>query len=103
MQSGVHRPTAPAPRLNPFPSLCAAQADLQEKEQQKQQAMDETRDRKTGLESVVALKRDLQARKQQELRNLRADLERLDGSSGRLQELENELAKHVSTSGARKS
>uniref|UniRef100_A0A8C5FKJ7 RAD50 homolog, double strand break repair protein n=1 Tax=Gadus morhua TaxID=8049 RepID=A0A8C5FKJ7_GADMO len=69
-------------------------ADLQEKEQQKQQAMDETRDRKTGLESVVALKRDLQARKQQELRNLRADLERLDGSSGRLQELENELAKH---------
>ncbi|KAK0144377.1 DNA repair protein RAD50 [Merluccius polli] len=69
-------------------------ADLQEKEQQKQQCMDETRDKKTGLESAVELKRELQARKQQELRSLRQQLQHLDGSSGRLQELENELAKH---------
>ena len=74
------------------------QADLQEKEQQKQQCMDETRDKKTGLESAVELKRELQARKQQELRSLRQQLQHLDGSSGRLQELENELAKHVSKS-----
>uniref|UniRef100_A0A8D0AMU5 RAD50 double strand break repair protein n=1 Tax=Sander lucioperca TaxID=283035 RepID=A0A8D0AMU5_SANLU len=70
--------------------LCA---DLQEKEQQKQQSIDEMRDKKTGLERTVELKRDLQGKKQQELRNIRAELQRLEGSSSRLQELENELAK----------
>ncbi|XP_037544196.1 DNA repair protein RAD50 [Nematolebias whitei] len=68
-------------------------ADLQEKEQQKQQSIDEMRDKKTGLERTVELKRDLQGKKQQELRNVREDLQRLEGSSSRLQELENELAK----------
>uniref|UniRef100_A0A3Q3NGM9 RAD50 homolog, double strand break repair protein n=1 Tax=Mastacembelus armatus TaxID=205130 RepID=A0A3Q3NGM9_9TELE len=68
-------------------------ADLLEKEQQKQQSIDEIRDKKTGLERTVELKRDLQGKKQQELRNIRADLQRLEGSSSRLQELENELAK----------
>uniref|UniRef100_A0A3P8TN45 RAD50 double strand break repair protein n=1 Tax=Amphiprion percula TaxID=161767 RepID=A0A3P8TN45_AMPPE len=68
-------------------------ADLQEKERQKQQSIDEMRDKKTGLERTVELKRDLQGKKQQELRNVRADLQRLEGSSNRLQELENELAK----------
>ncbi|XP_061596775.1 DNA repair protein RAD50 [Cololabis saira] len=67
--------------------------DLQEKEQQKQNSIDEMRDKKTGLERTVELKRDLQGKKQQELRNIRADLQRLEGSSSRLQELENELAK----------
>ncbi|XP_054586683.2 DNA repair protein RAD50 isoform X2 [Nothobranchius furzeri] len=67
--------------------------DLQEKEQQKQQSMDEMRDKKTGLERTVELKRDMQGKKQQELRNIRADLQRLEGSSSRLQELENELTK----------
>ncbi|XP_040007110.1 DNA repair protein RAD50 [Xiphias gladius] len=67
--------------------------DLQEKEQQKQQSIDEMRDKKTGLERTVELKRDLQGKKQQELRNVRAELQRLEGSSTRLQELENELAK----------
>ena len=86
----------PAPRLKCW--LWVVQAELQEKEQQKQQRMDQTRDRKSGLESVVELKRDMQARKQQELRTLRAALEQLDGSSSRLQELDNELAKHVSMS-----
>ncbi|XP_069574315.1 DNA repair protein RAD50 isoform X1 [Brachyistius frenatus] len=68
-------------------------ADLHEKEQQKQQYIDEMRDKKTGLERTVELKRDLQGKKQQELRDIRADLQRLEGSSSRLQELENELAK----------
>ncbi|XP_037323920.2 DNA repair protein RAD50 [Pungitius pungitius] len=68
-------------------------ADLQEKEQQKQQSIDEMRDKKTGLERTVELKGDMQGKKQQELRNIRAELQRLEGSSSRLQELENELAK----------
>uniref|UniRef100_A0A3B5L9U7 RAD50 homolog, double strand break repair protein n=1 Tax=Xiphophorus couchianus TaxID=32473 RepID=A0A3B5L9U7_9TELE len=67
---------------------------LQEKEQQKQQSIDEMRDKKTGLERTVELKRDMQGKKQQELRNIRADLQKLEGSSNRLQELENELAKN---------
>lgn len=73
------------------------QADLQEKDQQKQQSIDEMRDKKTGLERTVELKRDMQGKKQQELRNIRTELQRLEGSSSRLQELENELAKVVST------
>uniref|UniRef100_A0A3B3D614 RAD50 homolog, double strand break repair protein n=1 Tax=Oryzias melastigma TaxID=30732 RepID=A0A3B3D614_ORYME len=68
-------------------------ADLQEKEQQKQKAIDDMRDKKTGLERTVELKRDMQAKKQQELRSIRADLQRLEGSSTRLQELDNELTK----------
>nr|XP_061801475.1 DNA repair protein RAD50-like [Nerophis lumbriciformis] len=74
-------------------TLAQVMADLQEKEQQKQQSIDEIRDKKTGLERTVELKRDLQGKKQQELRNVRAELQRLEGSSGRMQELENELAK----------
>lgn len=77
--------------------ILSTQADLQEKEQQKQQSIDEMRDKKTGLERTVELKRDMQGKKQQELRNVRAELQRLEGSSSRLQELESELAKVVST------
>uniref|UniRef100_A0A672FQH6 Zinc-hook domain-containing protein n=1 Tax=Salarias fasciatus TaxID=181472 RepID=A0A672FQH6_SALFA len=73
--------------------LSQVMADLQEKEQQKQQSIDEMRDKKTGLERTVELKRDLQRKRDQELRSIKADLQRLDGSSTRLQELENELAK----------
>ncbi|XP_043996862.1 DNA repair protein RAD50 [Gambusia affinis] len=75
-------------------TLCQIIADLQEKEQQKQQSIDEIRDKKTGLERTVELKRDMQGKKQQELRNIRVDLQKLEGSSNRLQELENELAKN---------
>lgn len=53
------------------------------------------RDKKTGLERTAELKGDMQGKKQQELRNIRAELQRLEGSSSRLQELENELAKVV--------
>ncbi|XP_056265020.1 DNA repair protein RAD50 [Pseudoliparis swirei] len=66
-------------------------ADLQQKEQQKQNAADELRDRKTGLERTVELKRDIQGRKQQELRAIGEELRRLEGSTSRLQELESEL------------
>lgn len=55
------------------------------------------RDKKTGLERTVELKRDLQGKKQHELRNIRTELQRLEGSSSRLQELESELSKAVST------
>uniref|UniRef100_A0AAY4AU31 Zinc-hook domain-containing protein n=1 Tax=Denticeps clupeoides TaxID=299321 RepID=A0AAY4AU31_9TELE len=67
--------------------------DFQQKEAQKQQSIDDIRDKKTGLERTVDLQRQRQEKKQQELRNLKADLQRLDGSSTRLQELETELAK----------
>lgn len=76
--------------------ILSPQAELQEKEQQKQQAIDDMRDKKTGLERTVELKRDLQGKKQQELRNIRVELQRLEGSSSRLLELESELAKAVS-------
>lgn len=75
--------------------ILSNQADLHEKDQQKQQSIDEMRDKKTGLERTVELKRDLQGKKQQELRNVRAELQRLEGSSSRLQKLENELADKV--------
>uniref|UniRef100_I3JPA7 RAD50 double strand break repair protein n=1 Tax=Oreochromis niloticus TaxID=8128 RepID=I3JPA7_ORENI len=74
-------------------TLSQVMVNLQEKEQQKQQSIDEMRDKKTGLERTVELKRDMQGKKQQELRSVRAELQRLEGSSTRLQELENELAK----------
>uniref|UniRef100_A0A8C5HJ38 Zinc-hook domain-containing protein n=1 Tax=Gouania willdenowi TaxID=441366 RepID=A0A8C5HJ38_GOUWI len=74
-------------------TLSQVLADLQQKEVLKQQSIDEMRDKKTGLERTVELKRDLQNKKQQELRNIRADLQKLEGSSTRLQELENELNK----------
>lgn len=80
-----------------FRRCVSPQAELQEKEQQKQQSIDNMRDKKTGLERTVELKKDLQVKKQQELRNIRAELQRLEGSSSRLQELESELAKAVST------
>ncbi|XP_023867366.1 DNA repair protein RAD50 [Salvelinus sp. IW2-2015] len=67
--------------------------DIQEKEAMKQQSIDEIRDKKTGLERTMELKKDLQVKKQQELRNVKSDLHRLEGSSSRLQELETELTK----------
>uniref|UniRef100_A0A671S0N6 DNA repair protein RAD50-like n=1 Tax=Sinocyclocheilus anshuiensis TaxID=1608454 RepID=A0A671S0N6_9TELE len=67
--------------------------DMQEKEAQKQQSIDDLRDKKTGLERTTELKRDIQAKKQQELKNIKSDLQRLEGSSSRLQELDTELQK----------
>ncbi|XP_026794416.3 DNA repair protein RAD50 isoform X2 [Pangasianodon hypophthalmus] len=74
-------------------ALNRVMTDLQEKETQKQQNIDEIRDKKTGLERTIELKKDIQAKKQQELKNIKSDLQRLEGSSSRLQELEAELTK----------
>lgn len=68
---------------------------MQEKEAQKQRNIDDLRDKKTGLERTIELKRDMQAKKQQELKNIKSDLQRLEGSSSRLQELDAELQKAV--------
>ncbi|XP_046898994.1 LOW QUALITY PROTEIN: DNA repair protein RAD50 [Hypomesus transpacificus] len=67
--------------------------DLQEREQQKQRSMDELRDKKTGLESSVELKTGLLEKRQEELSNVAQELNALQGSSSRLQELELELGK----------
>ncbi|XP_052393818.1 DNA repair protein RAD50 isoform X2 [Carassius gibelio] len=67
--------------------------DMQQKEEQKQQSIDDLRDKKTGLERTIELKKDIQAKKQQELENIKSDLQRLEGSSSRLQELDTELQK----------
>lgn len=72
------------------------QIDLQEKETQKQQNIDEIRDKKTGLERTIELKKDIQAKKQKELKKIQSDLQNLEGSSSRLHELETELTKAVS-------
>lgn len=68
---------------------------MQEKEAQKQRNIDDLRDKKTGLERTIELKIDMQAKKQQELKNIKSDLQRLEGSSSRLQELDAELQKAV--------
>lgn len=44
------------------------QAELQKLEQQKQQSVDEMRDRKTYMERTVEMKRDERQKKQQELK-----------------------------------
>ncbi|XP_069052050.1 DNA repair protein RAD50.L isoform X2 [Lepisosteus oculatus] len=67
--------------------------DLQEKEAMKQNAMDEIRDKKTGLQRTIDLKMDLQNKKQQELKSVKNELLKLEGSSDRLQEMEQELLK----------
>uniref|UniRef100_A0A669EIK5 RAD50 double strand break repair protein n=1 Tax=Oreochromis niloticus TaxID=8128 RepID=A0A669EIK5_ORENI len=72
--------------------LLVRNAELQKLEQQKQQSVDEMRDRKTCTERTVEMKRDEQQKKQQELKNITEELQRLQDSSSRLQELENKLA-----------
>lgn len=71
------------------------QAELQKLEQQKQQSVDEMRDRKTYMERTVEMKRDERQKKQQELKNITEELQRLQDSCSRLQELENKLAEVV--------
>ncbi|KAM6475112.1 DNA repair protein RAD50 isoform 2-T2 [Liasis olivaceus] len=64
-----------------------------EKETMKQKQLDEIRDKKTGLERTIALKSDIQNKKQLELKNLKQELRQLEGSSNRLLELDQELTK----------
>ncbi|KAK2873085.1 hypothetical protein Q8A67_022982 [Cirrhinus molitorella] len=65
--------------------------DMQEKVEQKQQSIDDLRDKKTGLERTIKIKREIQTKKQQDLKSIKSDLQRLEGSSNRLQELDTEL------------
>uniref|UniRef100_A0A7M4ERX8 RAD50 double strand break repair protein n=1 Tax=Crocodylus porosus TaxID=8502 RepID=A0A7M4ERX8_CROPO len=63
------------------------------KEVIKQKQIDEIRDKKTGLESTIVLKSDIQDKKKLELKNVKSELQQLEGSSNRLLELDQELAK----------
>nr|XP_033783267.1 DNA repair protein RAD50 [Geotrypetes seraphini]XP_033783268.1 DNA repair protein RAD50 [Geotrypetes seraphini]XP_033783269.1 DNA repair protein RAD50 [Geotrypetes seraphini]XP_033783270.1 DNA repair protein RAD50 [Geotrypetes seraphini] len=63
------------------------------KEATKQRQIDEMRDKKTGLQRTIDLKSDIQNKKQLELKNVKAELQQLEGSADRIQELDQELAK----------
>ncbi|KAF1500504.1 DNA repair protein RAD50, partial [Eudyptes chrysocome] len=63
------------------------------KEAMKQKQIDEIRDRKTGLERTIDLKSDIQNKKQVELKNVRYELQQLEGFSDRILELDQEIVK----------
>lgn len=67
--------------------------EFSDKEAAKQRQLDEIRDKKTGLERTIELKSTMQNKKQVDLRNIKHELQQLDGSSDRLQELDEELVK----------
>nr|XP_009677338.1 PREDICTED: DNA repair protein RAD50 [Struthio camelus australis] len=67
--------------------------DFAQKEAMKQKQIDEIRDKKTGLERTIDLKSDIQNKKQVELKNVKYELQQLEGSSDRILELDQELAK----------
>ncbi|KAL6053169.1 hypothetical protein STEG23_025345, partial [Scotinomys teguina] len=67
--------------------------DLTEKEALKQKQIDEMRDKKTGLGRMIELKTELLTKKQSELRNVKNELQMLEGSSDRILELDQELTK----------
>lgn len=62
----------------------------------KQKQIDEIRDKKTGLERTIDLKSDIQYKRQAELKNVKHELQQLEGSSGRIVELDEEIVKTVS-------
>ncbi|XP_025901765.1 DNA repair protein RAD50 isoform X1 [Nothoprocta perdicaria] len=64
-----------------------------QKEATKQKLIDEIRDKKTGLERTIDLKSDIQNKKQIELKNVKYELQQLEGSSDRILELDQELVK----------
>ncbi|XP_075065839.1 DNA repair protein RAD50 isoform X2 [Mixophyes fleayi] len=67
--------------------------DFSDKETMKQRQIDQIRDKKTGLERTIELQSAMQIKKQADLRNLKSELQQLEGSSDRLQELDEELLK----------
>ncbi|XP_074147086.1 DNA repair protein RAD50 isoform X1 [Sminthopsis crassicaudata] len=67
--------------------------DFAGKESMKQKQIDEIRDKKTGLERIVELKLEIQSKKQTELKNVKYELQELEGSSDRILELDQELGK----------
>lgn len=62
----------------------------------KQKQIDEIRDKKTGLERTIDLKSDIQYKRQAEMKNVKHELQQLEGSSGRIVELDEEIVKTVS-------
>uniref|UniRef100_A0A8C5Q7R2 Zinc-hook domain-containing protein n=1 Tax=Leptobrachium leishanense TaxID=445787 RepID=A0A8C5Q7R2_9ANUR len=64
-----------------------------EKEAAKQRQIDQIRDKKTGLERTIELKSATQNKKQTDLKNIKSELLQLEGSSDRLQELDEDLLK----------
>ncbi|XP_077122070.1 DNA repair protein RAD50 isoform X2 [Ranitomeya variabilis] len=67
--------------------------EFSDKERMKQRQIDEIRDKKTGLERTIELKITMQTKKQADLKNIKLELQQLEGSSDRLQELDEELVK----------
>ncbi|NXT51885.1 RAD50 protein, partial [Pluvianellus socialis] len=63
------------------------------KEAMKQNQIDEIRDKKTGLERTIDLKSDIQNKKQVELKNVKYELQQLEGFSDRILELDQEIVK----------
>ncbi|NXW35764.1 RAD50 protein, partial [Phaetusa simplex] len=63
------------------------------KEAMKQKQIDEIRDKKTGLERTIDLKSDIQNKKQVELKNVKYELQQLEGFSDRILELDQEIVK----------
>lgn len=62
----------------------------------KQKQIDDIRDKKTGLERTIDLKSDIQNKKQVELKNVKYELQQLEGFSDRILELDQEIVKTVS-------
>ncbi|CAN8189865.1 unnamed protein product [Coccothraustes coccothraustes] len=67
--------------------------EFAQKETMKQKQMDEIRDKKTGLERTIDLKSDIQNKKQAELKNVKCELQQLEGFSDRISELDEEIGK----------
>lgn len=73
------------------------QREFAQKEAMKQKQIDEIRDKKTGLERTIDLKLDIQNKKQAELKNVKCELQQLEGFSDRILELDQEIVKTVSS------
>ncbi|XP_019497706.1 PREDICTED: DNA repair protein RAD50 [Hipposideros armiger] len=69
--------------------------DFAEKESLKQKQIDEIRDKKIGLGRIIELKSEILSKKQNELKNVKYELQQLEGSSDRILELDRELTKAV--------
>ncbi|XP_064314345.1 DNA repair protein RAD50 [Phalacrocorax carbo] len=67
--------------------------EFAQKEAMKQKQIDDIRDKKTGLERTIELQSDKQNKKQVELKNVKYELQQLEGFSDRILELDQEIAK----------
>uniref|UniRef100_A0A8C0FAX7 Zinc-hook domain-containing protein n=1 Tax=Bubo bubo TaxID=30461 RepID=A0A8C0FAX7_BUBBB len=67
--------------------------EFAQKEAMKQKQIDEIRDKKTGLQRTIDLKSDIQNKKQVELKNVKYELQQLEGFSDRILELDQEIVR----------